>query len=129
MTNVNLRKNLEAARAIIDKEVNGQLNMWGDSSERSDSTEGQLFFAGLAQLMALETKQAAGHWPAMVPAIYPEGWSGFRDYGSDIANLAVGIAFLTNEMARKIGLGEDTYRRPRDSSDTPYADPQPAAFE
>lgn len=122
MTNPNIRENLEKARELINAEIDKQLKMWGDSNERADATNKQLFYAGFAQLDALYDKSLFGHWPYDVPGMYPVDWSGFRDYGSDIANMVVGIAFLTNEMARLIGNGESTYRRPRDENDPKFAD-------
>ena len=45
--------------------------------------------------------------------LFPADWGGFRDYGSDIANLAVVGAYVENEIKRRLLNGESTYRAPR----------------
>lgn len=117
----------EHADEIIAKEVAGQDKMWGVSNDRADANSGQLLSAGLAQLEALYLRRS-GEATAFdePPQVYPLGWSGFRDYGSDVANLAVVVAFLRQEMKRLIALGGSTYRKPRDPVTQPYTGDQPA---
>jgi hypothetical protein len=76
--------------------------------------------AGMAQLDALFDRQN-GEPDAFdsPPAIYPETWSGFRSYGPDIPNLVVAVAFLTQEIKRKLVAGED-YTRLARSADQVY---------
>lgn len=84
-----------------------------DRPDRDPENTGQLMRAGMAQLDALyarRMKQPAFH---ETPAIYPEGWSGFRDYGSDVANLVVACAFLRREITRLIASGASTDRNKR----------------
>ena len=115
------------ADEIIAKEVAGQDRMWGVANERADSSGGQLLRAGLAQMEALMLRQG-GEADAFgaPPNIYPEGWSGFRDYGSDVANLAVAAAYIRQEMKRLIAQGADTTRTSRDPATQPYTGDQPA---
>ncbi len=56
------------------------------------------------------------------PEIFPQDWSGFRDYGSDVANLVVAVAFLTQEIKRKLIAGEDHTRLARTAQQTFAAD-------
>jgi hypothetical protein len=117
----------QAADDLIAREVAGQDAMWGRANERADSSQGQLLRAGLAQLQALQFRRdgdaAAFNSP---PAIYPADWSGFRDYGSDVANLVVAAAFIRQEIKRLIASGADTTRKSRDVAQQPYGNDQPA---
>lgn len=112
---------------IIASEVARQDKMWGVANERANSSGGQLLRAGLAQMEALMLRQG-GEADAFgaPPNIYPEGWSGFRDYGSDVANLAVAAAYIRQEMKRLIAQGADTTRTSRDPATQPYTGDQPA---
>lgn len=111
------------ARAIIAAEVARQNSMWGDMNERADIAKLQLMAAAQAQLtliqgrsMGLEDDTAL---LAAKSAYYPDDWSGFRDYGSEIANLGVAAAYIENEIKRRLLKGESTYRAPR-PADQPY---------
>jgi hypothetical protein len=116
----------EQADAIIAREVAGQDKMWGVANERADSSSGQLLKAALAQGLALADKRNGDSEAfAKVPAIYPAEWSGFRDYGSDVANLAVAAAFIRQEIKRLLANGASTYRAPRPATQ-PYGADQPA---
>lgn len=113
------------ADELIAAEVALQDKMWGAANERADSSRGQLFRAGLAQQIALHNKTIG--FPNAFdnpPPLYPADWSGFRDYGSDVANLVVAVAFLRQEIKRKISNGEDTTRAKRPASQ-PYTKDQP----
>src|SRR5579864_2622622 len=116
------------ADEIIAKEVAGQDKMWGLANDRADSSQGQLLKAGIAQGVALIYRRE-GHTDAFTdgkPEFYPADWSGFRDYGSDVANLAVVAAFVRQEMKRLIANGADTTRLSRDQAKQPYKFDQPA---
>ena len=108
---------------IIAEEVARQDQMWGDANERADVSQNQLIKAALAQLQ--ETSRKASGSPSafdQVPPIYPPTWSGFRDYGSITANLAVVAAYCQNEIKRRLLAGEEHFRRPRDWKAEPYDD-------
>lgn len=119
---------LAAAQAdkLIAAEIERQDKMWGVANERAAVADGQLFHAGLAQLDALLARTAGDGWPSDPPVIYPRDWSGFRDYGSDVANLVVAVAFLRQEIKRLIEKGESTTRAPRNYATQPYGGAQPA---
>ncbi|MEE9481910.1 hypothetical protein [Methylobacterium ajmalii] len=114
------------AEQLVADEVLRQVAMWGPNNERSDVDQGELMRAGMAQLVCLGARQS-GNPQAFdkLPGIYPRTWSGFRDYGSDIANLVVAAAFIQQEIARKLLLGEDATRLPRDRTTQPYYGAQP----
>jgi hypothetical protein len=123
----------EQADILIETEVSIQDRMWGDANERADSENNQLLAAGLAQLIALNYR-VHGDTGAFdtVPSVYPEGWDGFRDYGSNVANLVVAAAFIRSEIKRRILLGEDTTRAKRGepyTTATPYVSSEQAASE
>ncbi|ARQ95284.1 hypothetical protein [Bradyrhizobium phage BDU-MI-1] len=109
---------VEAAERLTDELITAELSkqnaMWGRTNERADISKGQLMHAGMAQLDALHERHL-GVEEAFIesPLIYPEDWSGFRDYGSDVANLVVAVAFLTQEIKRKLMAGEDYTRTSR----------------
>lgn len=116
------------ADEIIAGEVARQDKMWGVANERTDSAKGQLLNAGVSQAIALIYRRE-GHTDAFTdgkPEFYPSDWSGFRDYGSDVANLAVVAAFVRQEMKRLIASGADTTRKSRDPVAQPYTGDQPA---
>lgn len=115
---------------LIAKEVAIQDRMWGDANERADATNCQMIKAGVAQaslVVALAELRPGGISVAetveVVKAlVYPPDWDGFRSYGSNVANLVVGAAFLRSEIKRRILLGEDTTRTKRGE---PYKVAQP----
>jgi hypothetical protein len=99
---------------LISAELAKQNQMWGRLNERADISKNQLMHAGMAQLDALfDRHYGVEDAFSEPPMIYPEDWSGFRDYGSDVANLVVAVAFLTQEIKRKILAGEDITRLTR----------------
>lgn len=119
---------VQALMAVQDEMIR-QNRMWGPTSERSDVAQGQLMRAGMAQLVSLGARQNGNELAFVVtPGIYPQDWSGFRDYGSDVANLAVAAAFLLQEMARKIQAGEDRTRLSRNPETQPFSDTQTAGL-
>lgn len=106
------------ARVIIDGEVARQNAMWGDLNERTDVKNGQLLKAALAQGHLVRNRGYEGLSDEQAIELarefhYPEDWSGFRDYGSEIANLAVMAAYIENEIKRRLLKGESSYRAPR----------------
>jgi hypothetical protein len=111
---------LEAERLadrLIAIEIAKQDEMWGKLNERADTSKGQLMHGGMAQLDALydRHKGLKDAFDDTRRMIYPEDWSGFRDYGSDIASMVVAIAFFRREAKRKLMNGEGytrTTRRP-----------------
>lgn len=109
------------ADELIASEVARQNAMWGPENERADATQGQLLEAGMAQLEATYAEDFSE-----VPFIYPDDWSGFRDYGTPIANLVVAAAFIRQEIARRLRLGEDYTRKSRNTATQPYGTDQPA---
>jgi hypothetical protein len=114
------------ADRLIKEEIERQDKMWGVANERADASDGQLMMAGIAQLDALfDRRNGIENAFEGAPEIYPVGWSGFRDYGSDVANLVVSIAFLRQEVKRLIAEGESTYRAPRNPESQPYTADQP----
>lgn len=115
----------EIADDIIAREVAGQDAMWGRSNERADSSDGQLLAAGAAQAVALLNRRG-GDKNFVKPGIYPDDWSGFRDYGSDVANLAVAAAYIRQEIKRLVASGADTTRTSRNVATQPYTGDQPA---
>jgi hypothetical protein len=117
----------QAADDIIASEVARQDAMWGRSNDRADSSKGQLLKAGIASVVAVQARRD-GFIDAFnsPPPIYPSDWSGFRDYGSDVANLAVAAAYIRQEMKRLIANGEPTHRLSRDPVAQPYTGDQPA---
>lgn len=111
----------QKADELIATEVAIQDRMWGDTNERADSTNNQLLDAATAQLVLLRVKND-GETPTdaleIAREFYPSGWSGFRDYGSNVANLVVAAAFIRSEVKRRILLGEDTTRAKRQPDQT-----------
>jgi hypothetical protein len=117
------------ADTLIFQEIDRQDAMWGVTNNRADTKDGQLMLAGMAQLDALfDRLNGEPDAFASAPEIYPPDWSGFRDYGSDVANLVVAAAFIRQEIQRKIAAGEDTHRKSRDPVQQPYAKDQPATI-
>lgn len=118
------------ADTLIASEVNTQDKMWGDANERADSMKGQLLGAALAQAQAIHSVMAYPHDTRKASFeiarlnYYPKDWGGFRDYGSDIANLVVAAAYIRNEIKRRLIKGESYHRAARTE---PYQGPdQPA---
>lgn len=115
------------ADELIAAEIEKQDRMWGVANERADSSHGQLLRAGLAQTIALHDRlEGDPDAFSIPPTCYPADWSGFRDYGSNVANLVVAVAFFRQEIKRRIALGEDTTRKSRDPVAQPYTGDQPA---
>jgi hypothetical protein len=116
------------ADALIAVEIAKQDAMWGIANERTDSSKGQLLQAALAQLDATHAREITGdiHAFESTPYTYPSDWSGFRDYGSTIANLVVTAAFIRQEIKRRLGNGESTLRKSRNYETHPYTGDQPA---
>lgn len=120
-----LQEASETARQLIAGEVTLQNRMWGDANDRADITKGQLLEAAMAQCGAISLLQGLTEgephsssdreWAfnAAKADFFPEDWGGFRDYGSDIANLVVAAAYIENEIKRRLLDGESTYRAPR----------------
>lgn len=117
----------QTADDIIASEIARQDAMWGRSNERADSSHGELLGAGLAQALALYQRRR-GFTAAFerAPDVFPQTWGGFRDYGSDVANLAVAAAYIRQEMKRLIAAGAPTHRLSRDAAKQPYTADQPA---
>jgi hypothetical protein len=109
------------ADELISAELAKQHQTFGPMAGRTDILNGEYQMAGMAQLDALFDRQndepAAFDSP---PEIFPPDWSGFRDYGSDVANLVVAVAFLTQEIKRKLLAGED-YTRLARTEQQPFA--------
>jgi hypothetical protein len=119
------------ADSLIAAEIARQDRMWGRDSQSSDASDGELMQAAMAQLDALFCRQVYGDaiQAENTPIMFPEHWSGFRDYGSDIANLVVAAAYLHHEIARKLRAGEDFTRTSRNVETQPYTADQPAVIE
>lgn len=116
---------MKTAEELIAAEVAYQDSLWGSASERADISEGQCHDAAVAQLVALGAKREGAASEMAFSHVcggyyFPESWSGFRDYGSDIANLVVAAAYITQEIRRRLLLGEDTTRSKRDVTKQPY---------
>ena len=102
------------ADELISAELAKQGQTFGPMAKRTDILNGEFQHAGMAQLDALFDRQNGepGAFDSP-PEIYPQDWSGFRDYGSDVANLVVAVAFLTQEIKRKLIADEDYTRLAR----------------
>lgn len=131
-----IKNELDAASAgwradeLVAREIDRQDVMWGTANERADISNGQLMHAGMAQLDALYARHAGqANAFSEVPSIYPRDWSGFRDYGSDIANLVVAAAFIRQEIKRKLLAGEDTTRTSRNKDTQPFLADQPKTID
>lgn len=114
------------ASKLVEAEILRQVEMWGPKHESTQVDQGEMMRAAMAQLVCLGARQS-GNPDAFdkLPGIYPRNWSGFRDYGSDVANLVVAAAFIQQEIARKILAGEDMTRTRRDRATQPYYGTQP----
>jgi hypothetical protein len=125
MTNPEQEHAGDLADVLISKEVAIQDRMWGDANERADATGNQMIRAAQAQVTLTilkldgDTSADALH---IAEAFYPKDWEGFRDYGSNVANLVVAAAYLRSEVKRRILLGEDTTRAKRSE---PYTKARP----
>lgn len=126
-TTYKVQDNGTLADELIAAEIAKQDAMWGTSNERADVSKRQLMHAAAAQIYALEARYR-GYIDAFTqpPVMYPEGWTGFRDYGSNVANLVVAAAYLRQEIKRLISLGESTERKARDVKTQPYTGDKPA---
>lgn len=125
-----------AAKAdeLIANEIARQDRMWGEANERADSSKRQLMHAAMAQLDLLDLKHMGENSESAVEIVkemtYPQDWGGFRDYGSDVANLVVASAYLRQEIKRLIANGESTHRASRNPETQPYqGSDQPAVIE
>jgi hypothetical protein len=106
---------------LISAELAKQNQSFGPMSARSDIHNGEYQHAGMAQIDALFDRQNGEPDPfGSTPEIFPQHWSGFRDYGSDVANLVVAVAFFTQEIKRKLLAGEDYIRLAR-TAQQPFA--------
>jgi hypothetical protein len=109
----------QQADALIATEVAIQDRMWGDANERADAQNNQLLSAGRAQLDFLDLKLSGVPSDLALATAkdgtYPPDWdaTGFRDYGSNVANLVVAAAFIRSEIKRRVLAGEDTTRAKR----------------
>lgn len=119
---------------LIATEVAIQDRMWGDANERADASGNQMMTAAMAQLVLLQRKIAgdpSDEAVKLAQEFYPPDWNGFRDYGSNVANLVVAAAFIRSEIKRRILAGEDTTRAKRGEAykgpDFPYVSSEDAA--
>ncbi len=124
---MDVRSAKQELAALVAAEMEGQDRMWGPTNERADATKGQLMHAAMAQLSGLDVKLETGAFPPEPPTIYPQGWAGFRDYGSNVANLVVAVAFLSQEIKRRLIAREDTTRLSRDQAKQAFGTDQPSA--
>ena len=109
------------ADELISAELVKQNMTFGPMAKRTDIMHGEFQHAGMAQLDALfDWQNGEPDAFASPPEIYPQDWSGFRDYGSEVANLVVAVAFLTQEIKRKLLAGED-YTRLARTAQQPFA--------
>lgn len=107
----------------VQAEMDRQNRMWGIG--RDDHTKGELMYAAMSQLEAVALRQDGEADAFNEPShLYPENWSGFRDYGSDVANLVVAAAWIQQEIARKLRAGEDDTRLSRNHETQPYIEGQ-----
>jgi len=115
------------ADKLIASEVAIQDKMWGVGNDRADATAGQMADAAMAQIGVVALKSRGVSSDVAVAHckddFYPKDWDGFRDYGSDVANLVVAAAFLRSEIKRKLAAGEDYTRAKRAE---PYHTANPA---
>jgi hypothetical protein len=119
--------NIEAAarfaRTLIATEVGIQNKMWEDDNARADNANGELMCAAMASLDLVQIKEV-GKLDSKTAVLiarddfYPPNWSGFRDYGTRIANLVVAAAFIENEIKRCLVNGEDWTRAKREPDQT-----------
>jgi hypothetical protein len=111
------------ADELITVEVLVQDRMWGLANDRADATDGQMADAAMAQIgvVALKTRGASAEAAVEIcrQEFYPVGWSGLRDYGSNIANLVVAAAYLRSEIKRRLAAGED-FNRVKRPAEKPY---------
>jgi hypothetical protein len=111
------------ARELIDAEVAVQNKMWEDDNARADCKDSQLMRAAMASLDLVAIKEFSkleSHTAVKIAKddFYPEDWSGFRDYGTKIANLVVAAAFIENEIKRCLAEGQDWTRAKRQPDQT-----------
>lgn len=104
-------------RRLVDVEFAVQCKMWDEENGRADSAKGELMSGAMTALDLIALKRAglASSTAVKIAAadFYPENWSGFRDYGSDVANLVVANAFILSEITRLVALGADRTRLSR----------------
>ena len=100
------------ADTLIDIEVERQDQLWGAAQDRKDVGDGQLFDAAFAHFVGISSERA-GLPHTLGFGFYPEEWTGYRHYGSEVANLVVAAAFIRQEIKRLLLEGADTTRTPR----------------
>lgn len=116
MSNTDLTQAGAFADHLIATEVSVQDKMWGEANDRADAQHNQLTRAATAQLVLVTNKMSGATDEdalGLATPFYPQDWNGFRDYGSNVANLVVVAAFIRSEIKRRILLGEDTTRAKR----------------
>lgn len=106
------------ARELIAAEVAIQDRMWESDNGRADCQESELMRAAMASLDVVALKEIGkleSHTAVKIAQddFYPENWSGFRDYGTKIANLVVAAAFIQNQIKLELYKGEDWTRAKR----------------
>ena len=109
-----------AALEIVLGELCIAKDKHGDLSSQPNIDKGQMLLAAAAHIGYIRNKRL-GNWSdkayldGMRARFWPADWgrSGMRDYGSEVAGLAVAAGFILNEIARLIMNGESTYRAPR----------------
>jgi hypothetical protein len=108
---------MPTARELIAAELAGQQVMWG--ADRDDNLRGEMRDAAISQLILVSAKEEGANSEEAVSeglGSYPQNWNGFRDYGSEVANLVVAAAFLESEIDRLLRSGADTTRTKRQGS-------------
>lgn len=94
--------------ALVEQLIAAEVAKQNDATKHLDVSKGQMLGAAVAQASAIFVVNAAPEIPrerAFAEAelsFYPKDWSGFRDEGSDIANLIVAAALLRNEVRRRL---------------------------
>lgn len=111
------------ARELIAAEVAIQNRMWESDNARADYKNGELMSAAMASLDLVALKEIGkleSHTAVKIAQddFYPANWSGFRDYGSKIANLVVAAAFIENQIKLALFDGEDFTRAKRQPEQT-----------
>lgn len=119
----NLEASARFARELIAAEVAVQNKMWDDGNGRADCSNGELMSSAMASLDLVALKdfgKLESHTAVKIAKddFYPENWSGFRDYGTRIANLVVAAAFIENQIKLCLNAGEDWTRAKRQPEQT-----------
>lgn len=120
------------AQDLIAAEVERQDAMCGASNERADVSGGQMMEAATAHIIFVAQCDGGDEREKVLAdtaEFYPEDWSGFRDYGSNVANLVVAAAFLQQEIKRRLARGDSYDRKSRNTMTQPYlGSDQPAVI-